>query len=126
VYDLANYVNRRREIIPQKILDKPPSAELKPNQRDSDDLPPYDQLDTMLNLYLDRHQSAEQIKQAGISNETFHAMRRRIHRSEFKRRQTPPVIRVSAEESPEFPLAAGGEPDYGTKPEDAEAEAEDE
>ena len=127
VYELAEYINRRREIIPQKVLDKPPSAELKPDQRDSDDLPPYDQLDTMLNLYLDRHQGADEIEQAGIPNQTFYAMRRRIQRSEFKRRQTPPVIRVSAEESPEFPLASGGEPDYGLEPEQDEAgDGEDE
>ncbi|MEF8787599.1 MAG: NAD+ synthase [Planctomycetota bacterium] len=117
VYDLANYINRRREIIPQKVLDKPPSAELKPDQRDTDDLPPYEQLDTMLDLYLDRHQGPAEMEEAGIPSETFYAMRQRIQRSEFKRRQTPPAIRVSAAEEPEFPMASGDEPDYGLEPE---------
>ncbi len=126
VYDLANYINHRREIIPQEVLDKPPSAELKPDQQDSDDLPPYEQLDTMLNLYLDQHQGADAVAEEGIPNETFYAMRQRIQRSEFKRRQTPPVIRVSAEEAPEFPLASGGEPDYGVKTPEEEGEGEGE
>ena len=126
VYDLANYINRRRDIIPQQVLDKPPSAELKPDQVDSDDLPPYEQLDTMLNLYLDQHKGADAVAEEGIPNETFYAMRRRIQRSEFKRRQTPPVIRVSARATPEFPMASGGEPDYGLEaPGDEDEEEED-
>ena len=116
VYDLADYINRRDEVIPQEVLEKPPSAELKPNQKDSDDLPPYEQLDTMLDLYLDRHRGVEATHEAGIPNETFYAMRRRIQRSEFKRRQTPPVIRVSGHPQSRFPLASGSEPDYGTEP----------
>lgn len=96
VYALAEWINRDKEIIPQNTITKPPSAELKPNQRDSDSLPPYEIIDTVLEAYVENHASPEQISEAfGYPLELVQDIVQRIHRNEYKRRQSAPCLRVS-------------------------------
>ncbi len=96
VYKIAAHVNREREIIPQRTIDKPPSAELAPNQRDQDDLPPYDVLDAILTAYLEKNESPAQIRARGFDQETVADVVRRIKRNEYKRKQAPPGLRVTS------------------------------
>ena len=94
----ARHVNARagREVIPQSILDKPPSAELRPGQRDTDALPPYEVLDDVLQRYLDRDHDADAIARAtGLDADLVVDLLDRVDRAEFKRRQAPPGLRVS-------------------------------
>lgn len=96
VYGLARWYNRMKEVIPQAILDKPPSAELAPDQKDSDSLPDYDVVDAVLELYVEEHKSPENIaRSTGVALETIQDLVRRIHRNEYKRRQGPLGLRVS-------------------------------
>jgi NAD+ synthase (glutamine-hydrolysing) len=85
----------RKAIIPQAILDKPPSAELRPNQKDEDSLPPYEELDEILKLYLFGNLSADEIAAKGKNRELAERIIRAAARAEFKRRQAPPVLKVS-------------------------------
>ena len=87
--------NRDREVIPANTLSKPPSAELRHNQRDSDDLPEYDVLDPILKLYVEEGKSAEEIVAAGHAQETVDKVLRLVEKSEFKRRQAPVGLRVT-------------------------------
>jgi NAD+ synthase (glutamine-hydrolysing) len=84
-----------RPLIPQAIIDKPPSAELRPNQKDQDSLPPYETLDAILKLYLFENLSADEIAERGWDRELATRIVRTVARSEFKRRQAPPVLKVS-------------------------------
>lgn len=86
---------RRRAIIPEAILTKPPSAELRPNQTDQDSLPPYEELDQVLNLYLLGNLSKNEIVQQGWSEELVSRIIKTVARAEYKRRQAPPVLKVS-------------------------------
>ncbi|MDE2291079.1 MAG: NAD+ synthase, partial [Elusimicrobia bacterium] len=95
VYALARYVNRAGEVIPQASIDKPPSAELKPDQRDQDDLPPYEELDSILRLYIEEGRDASAIIKAGHKAALVHEILARVDRAEYKRRQAPPALRVS-------------------------------
>lgn len=96
VYELARWVNRASEIIPQSILDKPPSAELRLNQLDTDSLPDYQVLDTIIKAYVEDYLSPEQIAdQYGYAFEEVLDIVRRIHRAEYKRLQGAPGLRVS-------------------------------
>lgn len=97
VYDLATYINRRadREIIPQSTITKPPSAELRPDQRDSDSLPPYDVLDDILRRYIEEGESAETIAMAGHEEALVDEVLGMVDRNEYKRRQAAPGIRVT-------------------------------
>lgn len=96
VYDLARYVNRDQEVIPVSTIDKPPSAELRPDQKDSDSLPPYDQLDAMLEQFLEHRASAAQMaERVGVSVELAKKIISTVYRNEFKRKQLPPTLRVS-------------------------------
>ena len=96
VYDLANWINRDKMIIPLNILRKPPSAELKPNQKDSDTLPEYEIIDNVLKAYVEEHYSPEEISQEyHYPLELVQDLVRRIHCNEYKRRQSPPGLRVS-------------------------------
>lgn len=95
VYALAAHLNREREIIPQSIIEKPPSAELRPDQKDQDSLPPYDLLDPILQRYLIESRTYQQIVADGFDPETVRAVLALVGRSEYKRRQAPPVIKVS-------------------------------
>ncbi|AGY59488.1 NAD+ synthase [Gloeobacter kilaueensis] len=95
VYRLAHWLNRDRELIPASILTKPPSAELRPGQRDSDSLPPYDALDSILRLLIEQNRTPEQIEAAGHDPATVRRVLQLVDRAEFKRRQLPPGLRVS-------------------------------
>ena len=97
VYRISRYVNSRRPVIPQDSLDKPPSAELRPNQKDSDSLPPYDVLDAILEDYVeDSHSAAQIAQQRGFDLELVNRVTRMIDRSEYKRQQAAPGIKISA------------------------------
>lgn len=95
VYRLARWVNRDREIIPAACLTKPPSAELRPNQTDQDTLPPYEVLDAILEAFIVRGQTVEEMVAAGFDRATVEQVMRMIQRSEYKRRQAPPGLKVT-------------------------------
>ncbi|MDF1614003.1 NAD+ synthase [Desulfurivibrio dismutans] len=96
VYRLAALVNREQEIIPRRTIERPPSAELAPDQRDDDDLPPYEVLDPILQAYLEEQRSAAQIIALGFPEPVVSDVIQRIHRNEHKRHQAPPGLKVSA------------------------------
>jgi NAD+ synthase (glutamine-hydrolysing) len=101
VYALAHYANRERELIPANSIAKPPSAELRPGQRDTDSLPPYDVLDPILEAYVERYCSAEQIlaERTAAGDAVDLTLVRRVlslvERSEYKRQQAAPVLKVT-------------------------------
>lgn len=96
VYRLANYINRKEEIIPSGILTKPPSAELKPGQKDIDSLPDYDLLDKILFEYIEHKKSPKEISMNGFDADLAEHIIRMVNQSEFKRYQSPPVLRISS------------------------------
>ena len=96
VYALCRYLNQDREIIPLRTIDKPPSAELAPNQRDEDDLPPYPVLDTILAAYLEEHRSIAEIVALGFARPVVEDVVRRILTSEYKRKQAPLGLKVTS------------------------------
>jgi len=96
VYDLARFVNREREIIPHRTIEKPPSAELAPDQKDQDDLPPYEILDKILKAWLEENRSAEEIIKMGFDPETVHDVIRRVKINEYKRKQAPLGLKVTS------------------------------
>jgi len=96
VYELANHVNREQEIIPQNSIVKPPSAELRPGQKDSDSLPDYDVLDRILKEYIELRKSSTSIIASGFDEAVVRKVIRLVNISEHKRYQTPPVLRVTA------------------------------
>ena len=95
VYKLANYVNRDEEIIPIEIIEKAPSAELRPNQTDQDSLPPYDLLDKIITLYLEDYKELNEIIKAVGNEEIVKRTLKLVDLNEFKRKQAAPVLRVS-------------------------------
>lgn len=96
VYALANWINREQVIIPWNTIYKPPSAELKPNQKDSDTLPDYAIVDTVLQAYIEEHQSPEEIAlKYSYSLPMVMDLVKKIHANEYKRRQAPPGLRVT-------------------------------
>jgi NAD+ synthase (glutamine-hydrolysing) len=96
VYDLCRYINREREIIPAAILEKPPSAELRPGQKDTDSLPPYDVLDPILEAYVERYETPEAIAaEHGFDLELVRSVVKLVERSEYKRQQAAPVLKVT-------------------------------
>ena len=96
VYALSRYVNREREMIPESTLTKAPSAELRPEQKDTDSLPPYDVLDPILEAYVERYLSAEQIaREQGVDAELVGQVLKLVERSEYKRQQAAPVLKVT-------------------------------
>ncbi|MGE5557445.1 MAG: NAD+ synthase [Bacillota bacterium] len=96
VYELAQYVNRTGEIIPGSIIAKAPSAELRPNQTDQDTLPPYPLLDRILHYYIEEGLSPEEIAARGMCGETVRRVIRMVHKSEYKRRQAAPGLKVTS------------------------------
>ncbi|MBK6545176.1 MAG: NAD+ synthase [Saprospiraceae bacterium] len=96
VYLLAHYVNRNSEIIPINTIQKPPSAELRPGQKDSDSLPDYSILDKILYQYIEKRQGPNEIIALGFDEATVLRSLKMVNRAEFKRYQSPPVIRVSS------------------------------
>ena len=98
VYRLARYANRDRELIPENTLIKPPSAELRPGQQDTDSLPPYEVLDPILEAYVERYETAEDIVQASpvpLEIDLVRSILRMVERSEYKRQQAAPVLKVT-------------------------------
>jgi NAD+ synthase (glutamine-hydrolysing) len=110
VYALSRYANRRGEVIPENTLTKPPSAELRPGQKDTDSLPPYDVLDPVLRAYIEEYTSAEEIAAAqGVEIELVQRVIRLVEISEYKRQQAAPVLKVSRKSfgmGRRFPIAA--------------------
>lgn len=94
-YELANYINREREIIPVHTIQKPPSAELRPDQKDSDSLPDYAILDAVLYRYIEENKDAAAIKSEGYNPALVDRILKMVDQVEFKRFQAPPVLRVS-------------------------------
>ncbi|WP_353068608.1 NAD+ synthase [Tunturibacter empetritectus] len=96
VYALSRYVNRVKEIIPWETISKPPSAELRPEQRDTDSLPPYEVLDPILEAYVERYCSAEQIaEEQGLDVALVRSVLQLVEKSEYKRQQAAPVLKVT-------------------------------
>jgi len=110
VYRLSHYVNSRRPVIPQASLEKPPSAELRPGQKDSDTLPPYEVLDAILEDYVEESHSADQIVgERGFDVSLVRRVIRMVERSEYKRQQAAPGLKISAKAfgyGRRFPIAA--------------------
>lgn len=96
VYEISRYINRGREIIPEIIIDKAPSAELRPDQRDQDTLPPYPILDAILNGYIEEGLSADELVNHGFQRETVEWVIRAINRNEYKRRQAAPGLKITS------------------------------
>jgi len=96
VYRVAQWLNRNGEVIPQSSIEKPPSAELRPNQTDQDSLPPYDTLDAILKLYIEEWKEVDEIAAAGFDRELVARILKLVDTNEFKRRQAAPTIRVSS------------------------------
>ncbi len=95
VFELARWRNRRGEVIPPMTISRPPSAELKPGQLDSDSLPPYDVLDPILELYVERQAGIADILAAGYDEATVRRVARLVDRSEYKRRQGAPGVKIT-------------------------------
>ena len=95
VFEVSRYINRDKEIIPENTITKPPSAELRPNQKDSDSLPDYDILDEILELYIEHHKGPKEIVAAGHDPALVKRILRMVNINEFKRYQTAPTLRVS-------------------------------
>ncbi len=110
VYELSQWVNREREVIPNDTLTKPPSAELRPGQKDTDSLPPYDVLDPIVRAYIEEYSSAEDIvRTQGVDLELVRRVIRLVEMSEYKRQQAAPVLKVSRKSfglGRRFPIAA--------------------
>jgi NAD+ synthase (glutamine-hydrolysing) len=96
VYELARWINREPEIIPRSTIDKAPSAELKPNQKDQDTLPPYEILDQILQLYVEENLSARDIIARGFDEKTVRWVQRRVDLNEYKREQAAPGLKVTS------------------------------
>jgi NAD+ synthetase len=104
VYELARWIDsdcasragRQREVIPSSTIDKPPSAELKPNQKDQDTLPPYEILDQILQLYIEENLSARDVIARGFDEKTVRWVQRRVDLNEYKREQAAPGIKVTS------------------------------
>lgn len=95
VYELARCINREREIIPERILTRPPSAELAPDQRDEDDLPPYAVLDPILAAYLEEHLTIDNIAARGFDRDTVVDVVRRVRVNEYKRKQASLCLKIT-------------------------------
>jgi NAD+ synthase (glutamine-hydrolysing) len=97
VYELARWINRERELIPQSTLEKPPSAELRPNQKDEDSLPPYEVLDRVLKAYIEDLKSPQEIADHyGFDLRLVRDIALRVDRNEYKRKQSPPGLKITS------------------------------
>lgn len=108
-FRLAEYMNREREIIPVNTIVKPPSAELRPDQKDADSLPPYELLDSVLFQLIELEKSAQEVIHAGFDQDLVLRIAKLLNNAEFKRFQAPPILRVSPKafgSGREFPLVA--------------------
>lgn len=110
VFQLAHYRNSKNQIIPQGIIDRPPSAELAPNQKDEDNIPPYAILDPILEKYVEKDLSVQEIMAAGFDEQTIYHIINLVFRNEYKRRQAAPGPRVSPRafgRERRFPITSG-------------------
>ncbi len=110
VYRLCRYRNSLGEVIPERVLTRPPSAELRPDQKDEDSLPAYEILDDILQRYIELEQAADEIIRAGYEAETVKRITRLVDHNEYKRRQAPPGVRISRRafgRDRRYPLASG-------------------
>ena len=96
VYELARYMNRKQRVIPESSISKAPSAELRPDQKDQDSLPPYDELDEILQRYIEQEQSPSEIMAAGFAEQTVARVIRLVDRNEYKRKQAAPALKVTS------------------------------
>jgi NAD+ synthase (glutamine-hydrolysing) len=96
VYRLSRWRNRDNEVIPINIIDKPPSAELKPGQLDEDSLPPYEVLDAILEAYVEQDRSLDEIAALGYDRDVVRRVITMVDRAEYKRRQAPPGPKVTS------------------------------
>ena len=109
VYDLARFLNTGGEVIPESTIDKPPSAELRPDQVDQDSLPPYEVLDRIVEAWVEEHRSVEEIIAEGFDEEAVRDVVRLITGNEYKRRQAAPGIKITAKAfgvGRRYPIAA--------------------
>ena len=95
VYRLAEYRNRQQAVIPRRVFERPPSAELSPDQKDSDSLPAYEILDAILERYVERDQSPEEIIATGFDPDVVRRVTAMVDRNEYKRRQAAPGVRIT-------------------------------
>jgi len=96
VYNIANWLNKERgEIIPYSSVKKPPSAELRPDQKDQDSLPPYDVLDEILLRRIEAHQSSSEIMESGFAKDVVEKVLNMVSRAEFKRKQAAPGLKIT-------------------------------
>jgi NAD+ synthetase len=95
VYEVARYINREKEIIPIEIINKVPSAELRPNQTDQDTLPPYDILDKILYQYIEEAKEEDEIVEKGFDRELVRRVLKMVDRAEYKRKQAAPGLKVT-------------------------------
>jgi len=95
VYALAGYINREKEIIPQSTIEKPPSAELRPDQTDQDTLPPYSLLDEILSLYVEENLTARDIIAKGYDAQTVRWVAGKVDGNEYKRKQAAPGLKMT-------------------------------
>ena len=95
VYDLSNFRNTLSEVIPENIIFKEPSAELRPNQLDKDSLPDYEELDAILNMYIENDSSSESIIATGIEASLVYEVLEKVDRNEYKRKQVAPGVKLT-------------------------------
>jgi NAD+ synthase (glutamine-hydrolysing) len=110
VYRLAEYRNRDGEVIPRRVITRPPSAELAPDQKDSDSLPSYDVLDDILRRYVESDQGIDEIVAAGFDRAVVQRVARLVDRNEYKRRQAPPGVKITQRafgRDRRYPLTSG-------------------
>lgn len=115
VFDLCRYRNSLGPCIPQRVIDRPPSAELRPDQKDEDSLPPYDVLDRILAMYVEEDYSAEAIVAAGMDREEVHRVIRLVDLNEYKRRQAPIGVRITRRgfgRDRRYPITSGWKPGH--------------
>jgi NH3-dependent NAD+ synthetase len=108
-FAIRDLLNQDRDVIPRGIIDKPPSAELRPGQKDSDSLPPYDVLDAILDLYIEEGHSAAEIVARGFERDTVTWVVEAVRKNEYKRRQAAPGLKVTSKAfggGRRYPIAA--------------------
>ena len=96
VYELSRYRNTISKVIPERIIERPPTAELAPDQKDTDSLPDYDILDKIIELYVEQDKSKEEIESLGVGNDVIERVLRLIDISEYKRRQAPLGVKITS------------------------------
>jgi NAD+ synthetase len=109
VYELANHINRKKEIIPHSILEKAPSAELAPGQKDQDTLPPYQTLDSILELLIEKNLSSDQVIAKGFDKKDVHWVVKAMQKNEYKRHQVAPGLKITKKafgSGRRFPIAS--------------------